>query len=178
MNAARPGLARGLAPWLLLALVVVIADQLSKMRIQAMLRLPGDSLMVADYFNLSLAYNRGAAFSFLNDAGGWQGPLFTGIALVASAAIIWVLAEHWRQRALATALALVLGGAVGNLVDRLRYGHVVDFLDFHWPWLGVLFPGGHFPAFNLADSAITGGAILLVILQVQEVVRTSLRERA
>jgi signal peptidase II len=178
MAAARTSLLRGLAPWLVLAALVVTADQIAKARIQALLAVPGNSLAVTDFFNLSLAYNRGAAFSFLNDAGGWQGPLFSAIALVASGVIVWVLAGHWRQRALASALTLVLGGAVGNLIDRLRFGHVVDFLDFHWSWLGGLFPGGHFPAFNLADSAITGGAILLVLLQLQEILHAAPRGKA
>jgi signal peptidase II len=178
MDTARATAARGVAPWLAMAALIVAADQLAKMRIQALLQVPGNSLEVTGYFNLSLAYNRGAAFSFLNDAGGWQGPLFALIAVAASAVIVWVLADHWRQRLLASALALVLGGAVGNLVDRLRYGHVVDFLDFHWTWLEAVFPGGHFPAFNVADSAITGGAILLVCLQLQEIIRPAPQGKA
>jgi signal peptidase II len=170
MGDSRRALARGLAPWLALAAAVVAADQIAKTQVQALLLAPGNALAVTPYFNLALAYNRGAAFSFLNDASGWQGPLFAAIALAASGIIVWVLAGHWRQRVLASALALVLGGALGNLVDRLRYGHVVDFLDFHWTWLGFLFPGGHFPAFNLADSAITAGAILMVLLQAHEII--------
>jgi len=163
MPALRPVPLRGMLPWLALALVVVLADQASKAWIERLLIVPGNVLQLADYFNLVLAYNRGAAFSFLNDAPGWQGTLFEVIALVASAVIIWLLARNWQQRALAAALALVLGGALGNWVDRVRHGHVIDFLDFHWSWLDILFPGGHFPAFNLADSAITCGAVLLLL---------------
>jgi len=154
---------RGMLPWLALALAVLLADQASKAWIEQLLIVPGTMLQLADYCNLVLAYNRGAAFSFLSDAPGWQGTLFEAIALGASAVIVWLLARNWRQRALATALALVLGGALGNWVDRVRHGHVIDFLDFHWSWLGIVFPGGHFPAFNLADSAITCGAVLLLL---------------
>ena len=171
MSAARPPALRGMLPWLALAAAVAAADQISKAQIQALLALPGDSVSVTPFLNLALAYNRGAAFSFLSSAGGWQGPLFVAIALGASAAIVWVLAGHWQQRVLATALALVLGGALGNLVDRLHHGHVVDFLVFHWPWLAMIFPGGHFPAFNLADSAITCGAGLLIIDELLRVLR-------
>jgi signal peptidase II len=92
--------------------------------------------------------------------------MFVAVALAASALIVWLIAGHWRQRMLAAALALVLGGAVGNLIDRLHHGHVVDFLDFHWSWLEAIFPGGHFPAFNVADSAICCGAGLLIIEEI------------
>lgn len=160
---AAPAALRGMLPWLALAAAVVLVDQYSKGWIQQLLGAPGSALEVTDSFNLVLAYNRGAAFSFLNDAAGWQGPLFQGIALVASGIILWVLARHWQQRVLACALSLVLGGALGNCIDRLRLGHVIDFLDFHWSWLGGIFPGGHFPAFNVADSAITCGAALLLL---------------
>jgi len=158
----RGGALAGMLPWLALAAAVVLADQASKAQVRQALE-PGNAVPVTDYFNLVLAYNRGAAFSFLNDAGGWQGTLFTAIALAASGFMLWLLARHFWQRRLAAALALVLGGALGNVVDRVRLGHVVDFLDFHWSWLGVLFAGGHFPAFNVADSAITCGAALLIV---------------
>ncbi len=173
MSAPRATALRGTLPWLALAAVVVLADQLSKAQVLALLALPGNSMSITPFFNLALAYNRGAAFSFLSGAGGWQGPLFIAIALGASAAIVWALASCWQQRLLALALALVLGGALGNLVDRLRLGHVVDFLDFHWPWLAPLFPGGHFPAFNLADSAITCGAGLLIVVELLRARRQS-----
>lgn len=171
---AAPGRAlRGMVPWLALALAVALADQLVKAQILSVLARPGDGIAVTSYFTLALAYNTGAAFSLLNNAGGWQGPLFVVVALVASGIIVWLIAGHWQERLLATALALVLGGAVGNLVDRLHHGHVVDFLDFHWSWLDVLFPGGHFPAFNLADSAICCGAGLLIFEELRRGLRRS-----
>jgi signal peptidase II len=159
--AAAPAAARPW-PWLALALGVVAADQLSKASIQSALS-AGGWIPVNGYFNLVLAFNRGAAFSFLNGAGGWQGYFFLGVALAASVVIVRLLLRPGNSLALRLALALILGGALGNAVDRIRYGHVVDFLDFHWPWLEPLFPGGHFPAFNLADSAITAGVALLVV---------------
>jgi signal peptidase II len=158
----RPLLGWALLAWLLLAALIVLADQLSKQRIEHAL-VPGGSITVTGYFNLVLAYNRGAAFSFLNDAGGWQGQMFTAIGLGASAFIIWLLARNPHQPRIAAALGLILGGAMGNVIDRLRHGHVIDFLDFHWQWLALLFPGGHFPAFNVADSAISCGAVLLIL---------------
>jgi len=149
-------------PWLALAAIVVLADQLTKAQVQLALE-PGQQVAVTGFLNLVVAYNRGAAFSLLNDANGWQGPLFTLVGCCASAFLIWLLLRHGHQRLFAVSLALVLGGALGNVLDRLRFGHVIDFLDFHWNWLAVLFPGGHFPAFNLADSAICCGAALWVL---------------
>jgi signal peptidase II len=160
--AAHGAAPRQLLPWLALAALVVLGDQASKGRVMEALG-PGGSVPVTGFFNLVLAYNRGAAFSFLNDASGWQGQLFTVIGLGASAFIVWLLLGHAHQRRFCAALGLILGGALGNVIDRLRHGHVVDFLDFHWAWLGVLFPGGHFPAFNVADSAICCGAALLIV---------------
>jgi len=111
---------------------------------------------IAPFFNLVLAHNRGAAFSFLADAGGWQRVLFIGIAVAATAAILFLLAGHSSERLFSAGLALILGGALGNLWDRVALGHVVDFLDFHaFGW--------HFWAFNLADSTITVGAALLIL---------------
>jgi len=162
MRLPRSATLSSVAPWLALAALVVVVDQLTKAQVQLALE-PGHSLEVTGFFNLVLAYNRGAAFSLLNEANGWQGPLFTLVGLAASIFLIAMLARHGHQRLLAASLALVLGGAMGNVLDRLRYGHVVDFLDFHWSWLAVLFPGGHFPAFNLADSAICCGAALWVL---------------
>jgi len=144
-----------IAPWLALALVLALADQASKYAISASLRL-GEVREVAPFFNLVLAHNRGAAFSFLSDAGGWQRALFIGIAVAATAVIVVLLVRHSSERLFSAGLALVLGGALGNLCDRVALGHVVDFLDFHaFGW--------HFWAFNLADSAITVGAALLIL---------------
>ncbi|HXW65530.1 MAG TPA: signal peptidase II [Burkholderiaceae bacterium] len=149
-------------PFLALSALVVFADQLTKALVLQALE-PGRPIVLTGFLNLALAYNRGAAFSLLSDAAGWQGPLFTMIGLGASAFLLWLLVRHGHQRLLAASLALVLGGALGNVLDRLRYGHVVDFLDFHWVWLALVFPGGHFPAFNVADSAICCGAALWIL---------------
>jgi len=143
------------APWLAIAALIVIADQASKSAISASLRL-GEVREITGFFNLVLAHNRGAAFSFLSDAGGWQRLLFIGIAVAATAFIVVMLARHSSERLFSAGLALILGGALGNLWDRIALGHVVDFLDFH-----AL--GWHFWAFNLADSAITVGAGLLIL---------------
>jgi signal peptidase II len=141
--------------WLALSALVIVLDQLSKAWITSHFAF-GESLTVLGIFNLVLAHNTGAAFSFLNDAGGIQRWLFSIIAISASAWIIWLLRKHSAQVLFALALSMILGGALGNLIDRLVYGYVVDFLDFHW---GIY----HFPAFNLADSAITCGAFLLIL---------------
>jgi signal peptidase II len=140
--------------WLLLSSVVVALDQLSKyVVVEKLANLP--PVEVTSFFNLVLVYNRGAAFSFLAGAGGWQREFFTIIALIASAWIIWLLYRYPQQRLFSLALALVLGGAIGNVIDRVMIGAVVDFLDFHaFGW--------HWPAFNVADSAITCGAALLI----------------
>jgi signal peptidase II len=143
------------APWLAISALIVIADQMSKSAISSTLRL-GEVREIAGFFNLVLAHNRGAAFSFLSDAGGWQRLLFIGIAVAATAFIFVMLARHSNERLFSAGLALILGGALGNLWDRIALGHVVDFLDFHaFGW--------HFWAFNLADSAITVGAGLLIL---------------
>ena len=143
-----------LVPWLLLALVVVMIDQVTKVTVERAFAL-GDSVPVTSFFNLVLAYNTGAAFSFLADAGGWQRHFLSLIAAGASIFIIWLLARHGQQKLFSLALSLILGGAVGNLIDRVLYGHVIDFLDFHYA-------GWHWPAFNVADSAIVCGAGLLI----------------
>jgi signal peptidase II len=151
--------------WLALAAGVILADQASKRAVLAQI-LPGEGLAVSANLNLVLAYNRGAAFSFLNGPGVWQGYLFLAIALAASVVIVRLLARPGNAPLFSLALGMILGGALGNAVDRLHFGYVVDFLDFHWDWLGMLFAGGHFPAFNLADSAITGGVMLLIVDEV------------
>jgi signal peptidase II len=141
--------------WFSLSALVIVLDQISKAWITAHFAY-GENLYVFGVFNLVLAHNTGAAFSFLNDAGGIQRWLFSIIAITASVWIIWLLRKHSAQLLFAAALSMILGGALGNLIDRLAYGYVVDFLDFHW---GIY----HFPAFNLADSAITCGAFLLIL---------------
>jgi signal peptidase II len=140
--------------WLGLAAVVIFLDQASKLWISAHF-VYGESLRVLAVFDLVLAHNTGAAFSFLHDAGGIQRWLFSGIAVVASVWIAALLRKHAAETLFALALSLILGGALGNLIDRIAYGHVVDFLAFHWNEY-------YFPAFNIADSAITLGAALLI----------------
>lgn len=142
--------------WLWLSGLIVVLDQASKFAASATLRLY-EPVAVMPYFNLTLLHNEGAAFSFLSQAGGWQRWFFTGLALLVSAVIIvWLRrlskAEVWT----AVGLSLVLGGAVGNVLDRIRFGYVVDFLD-------VYYGAWHWPAFNIADSAITIGAVILVV---------------
>lgn len=148
-------------PWFGLAAAVVILDQLTKWWALAVLEFQRP-IEVLPFFNLTLVFNRGAAFSFLAGAGGWQRLFFIGLALAISVALaVWLVRSGWRRRGLAATLALILGGAVGNVIDRIRFGHVVDFLDFH-------LAGWHWPAFNVADAAITVGAIGLLILSLRE----------
>jgi signal peptidase II len=151
----------GMAPWLGIALVVLLLDQISKISITRLFTY-GESMLVTGYFNLVLAYNKGAAFSFLATQDGWQRYLFSGLGIAAALFIVYLLRKHAGQRMFCWALALILGGAVGNVIDRLLYGHVIDFLDFH---VG----GWHWPAFNVADSAICVGAVLFVIDELRRV---------
>ena len=158
-------------PWLGLAAAIVLLDQLTKQLIVANYQL-GESTYVTDFFNIVRAHNPGAAFSFLASAGGWQRWFFTGIGIVASVFIVWMLRSHPGQKLFAFALACILGGAIGNVIDRVVYGYVVDFLDFHWPFLAGLFHGGHFPSFNVADAGITIGAISLILDEILRVRRS------
>ncbi len=151
-------------PWLAWAVLLVIADQSTKTLILGYYRL-GDATYVTSFFNIVRAHNTGAAFSFLADAGGWQRWLFTGIALATAVFILWQLRAHPGQKLFCFALSSILGGAIGNVVDRLQHGYVVDFLDFH-------LRGWHFPAFNVADCAITVGAACLILDELLRVRRT------
>jgi signal peptidase II len=160
-----------LAAWLGLALAVVLLDQLTKTLVLGEFAL-GDSRTVSSFFNLVRVHNSGAAFSFLASADGWQRWFFVGIGALASGFIVWMLDRHPGQRLFCFAVSMILGGAVGNVIDRLLHGHVVDFLQFHWRWLAPVFPGGYFPAFNLADSAITLGAICLIVDELRRVGRS------
>ncbi len=144
-----------LMAWLGWAAVVLIVDQFTKVLILGYYQL-GDGTPVTSFFNVVRVHNTGAAFSFLASAGGWQRWFFTGIGIVAAVVILWMLKTHAAQKLFAFAMASLLGGAVGNVIDRVLYGYVVDFLDFHWK-------GWHFPAFNVADSAITLGAACLIL---------------
>lgn len=142
-------------PYLLLAAVVIALDQWSKLTVEAKFVFAERLAVIPGFFDLTLAYNKGAAFSFLAGADGWQRWFFSGIALIASGFIAWLLHRHRGERGFSIALGLILGGAIGNLIDRLHAGQVTDFLLFYrGDW--------YFPAFNLADSAITLGAILLI----------------
>jgi signal peptidase II len=143
-----------LRDWLGTAFALVVVDQMVKVLMLQWLR-SGDVIAVTQFFNLVLVYNPGAAFSFLAGASGWQREFFVGVALVASAWIVWMLRRHPERLLFCAALSLILGGAIGNLIDRLWLGAVIDFFDVH-----VL--GYHWPAFNVADSAISIGAVLLV----------------
>lgn len=142
-------------PWLALAAAITLADQATKIVIERVYDY-GDVHPVTGFFNLILTYNRGAAFSFLRDAAGWQRHFFTIVGIAASLFIVYLLARHGTQKLFSFALALIMGGALGNVIDRIVHGHVIDFLDFH-------VAGWHWPAFNLADSAIVTGAALLII---------------
>ena len=152
---------RSILPWLGIAAIVILLDQLSKITISKLL-VYGDSMPVTSFLNLVLAYNPGAAFSFLASESGWQRHLFTAIALGAATYIIYLIYKNRSQRLFCTALALILGGALGNVIDRILYGHVIDFLDF-------FYLHSHFAAFNLADSAITLGATLFIVDELRRV---------
>jgi len=161
----------GLWLWLGLAVLVLLADQLTKTLIIGSFQL-GDSRTLTSYFNLVRVHNSGAAFSFLSSASGWQRWFFVGLGLVATVAIVWMLKRHGSQRLFSFALSMILGGALGNVIDRLLHGHVIDFLQFHWDWLSPVFAGGYFPSFNVADSAITLGAICLILDELLRVQRS------
>ncbi|KFX71629.1 peptidase A8 [Pseudomonas taeanensis MS-3] len=148
----------GRLAWLWLSLLVFVVDQASKFYFDSSLSMYQQIVIIPDYFSWTLAYNTGAAFSFLAGASGWQRWLFAAIAIAVSAVlVVWLKRLKPEETWLAVALALVLGGALGNLVDRVLLGHVVDFILLHWQnrW--------YFPAFNFADAAITLGAILLAL---------------
>jgi signal peptidase II len=169
---ARAGKAgQSLWPWLGLSAAIVLLDQFTKVLIVGNYRL-GDSTPVTNFFNIVRAHNTGAAFSFLAAAGGWQRWLFTAIGVAAAAFIIWMLRSHPGQKLFAFALSCILGGALGNVIDRVWHGYVVDFLDFHWSFLSGMFHGGHFPAFNVADAGITIGAACLILDEILRVRRS------
>jgi len=141
--------------WLWLSLLALVLDQGSKLAIAGSMKLY-ESIQIMPFFKLTYVHNTGAAFSFLSEAGGWQRWFFAGLALVISVVIaVWLTRLKKHETLLAVALALVLGGAVGNLIDRLAYGYVIDFLD-------VYYESWHWPAFNIADSAITLGVVLML----------------
>ncbi|MBL8513212.1 MAG: lipoprotein signal peptidase [Betaproteobacteria bacterium] len=141
--------------WLVWSAIVVALDQLTKQVITAHFHY-GEVKFITSWFNLVLAHNTGAAFSFLANAGGWQRGFFVTVTIVITGVLLWMLRDHKGNRWLALALALVIGGAIGNLIDRVLYGYVVDFVQWHAA-------GYYWPAFNVADSAISLGAVMLVI---------------
>jgi signal peptidase II len=159
-EARRPSL----LPWLAIAAVVIGLDQWTKALVIDAFEL-GDSRTVTPFFNLVRWHNTGAAFSFLADAAGWQRWFFIVLGFAATGFIVWMLLRHGGERLFSLALALILGGALGNVIDRLLHGYVVDFIQVHWR-------GAYFPSFNVADSAITVGAVLLIADEVLRIRRT------
>lgn len=158
--------------WLGISAIWVLLDQITKVLILRNFKL-GDAVYVTDFFNIVRAHNTGAAFSFLADAGGWQRWIFIGISVAVVIFIIVMLRSHPGQKLFSFALSSILAGAVGNnLIDRPLHGYVVDFLDFHWDFLARVFPGGHFPAFNVADTAISLGAAALILDEILRVRRS------
>jgi signal peptidase II len=167
---SKGGASPGVLPWLGIAAIIILLDQFTKVLIVGSMQL-GDSKEVWSFFNIVRAHNTGAAFSFLAHAGGWQRWFFVGLGTAATAFIVYMLKQHGGQRLFSWALTLILGGAIGNVIDRLVHGYVVDFLDFHWAFLSPMFPAGHFPAFNVADCGITIGAALLILDELRRVRR-------
>jgi signal peptidase II len=151
-----------LALWLGLAALVIVADQVTKTLILNAFQ-HGDVRPVTDFFNLVRVHNTGAAFSFLAGASGWQRWFFIGLGLAATAFIVWMLKKHPEQKLFCFAVTMIMGGALGNVIDRALHGYVVDFLQFRFGVLEPIFRDGYFPSFNLADSAITLGAVLLIV---------------
>ncbi len=161
----------GLLLWLGLAAIVILADQVTKTLIVGWFQL-GEVRPVTGFFNLVRAHNPGAAFSFMADAAGWQRWFFIIVGLLASGFIVWMIRSYPAQKLFCFSVSLIMGGALGNVIDRLLHGYVVDFLQFRFALLEPLFRGGYFPSFNVADSAITLGAVLLVVDELQRVRRT------
>jgi signal peptidase II len=152
-------------PWLAVALAVFLLDQFTKVLILGYYKL-GDTTYVTSFFNVVRAHNTGAAFSFLAAASGWQRWFFTAVGIAAAVFIIWLLRRHAGQKLFSFALACILGGALGNVFDRLVHGYVVDFIQVHWN------NAYYFPAFNIADSAITIGAACLILDELLRVRRS------
>jgi signal peptidase II len=152
-----------LASWLGIAAIIILLDQLSKITIGKLFH-EGDLYRLTSFFDLTLWYNPGAAFNFLAAESGWQRYALTALGLIAALSIVYLLQRNAGKRLFCWALALILGGAIGNVIDRVLYGKVIDFLLFHWGrW--------SFPAFNVADSAITVGAVLFVLDELRRVNR-------
>ncbi|WP_338848878.1 signal peptidase II [Massilia sp. W12] len=160
---AKTGANNRLLPWLGIAAIIILLDQITKITVFKTMS-EGQVIPITSFFNLRFVYNPGAAFSFLANAGGWQRWFFTVLGVVAAIYITWLLARAGGQRLFCWAMSLILGGAIGNVIDRIAYGKVVDFLDFHYQ-------GMSWPAFNLADSAICVGAVLFIVDEFRRVQR-------
>ncbi len=157
--------------WLALALLIIVLDQLSKILILGRFDL-SEGIRITSFFNLVRVHNTGAAFSFLAHADGWQRWFFIGLGVAASGLFLWMLNQHRQQKLFAFSLSMLLGGALGNVIDRIWHGYVVDFLQFRFGFLELFFPGGYFPSFNVADMAITAGAIGLILDELLRVRRS------
>jgi signal peptidase II len=154
---------RNLWPWLALALAIILLDQFTKTLILGYFQY-GESRYVTSFFNVVRVHNTGAAFSFLAGASGWQRWFFIGLGLTATLFMTWLIYQHHAQRMFSLALSLIMGGALGNVIDRMLHGYVVDFIQVHgWGW--------YFPSFNVADSAISIGAVLLILDELLRVKR-------
>ena len=164
MAIARAARSPGLLPWLGTAAIVVLLDQITKTLIQRSFEL-GETHGVTPFFNVVRWHNTGAAFNFLAQAAGWQRWFFVGLGLAATAFIVWMLVRHGGNRLFSAALSLILGGALGNVIDRVLHGYVIDFIQVHWR-------DAYFPSFNVADSAITVGAGLLILDELLRVRRS------
>jgi signal peptidase II len=171
MRGRGAGGTRALALWLALAVAVILADQFTKTLILGWFQL-GDVRPVTDFFNLVRVHNTGAAFSFLAGASGWQRWFFIVLGIVVSGFIVWMIRSHPQERLFCFAVTMIMGGALGNVVDRLLHGYVVDFLQFRLSVLEPIFHGGYFPSFNIADMAITLGAVCLILDEILRVRRS------
>ena len=156
------GTSTSLAPWLLLSAIIILLDQITKIAVEKRFSFAERLSVIEGFFDLTLVYNKGAAFSFLASAGGWQRWFFIGLGTVAAIFLIYLLVKHASQRLFCFGLAMILGGAIGNVIDRVWRGQVVDFLL-------VFYQGFYWPAFNVADSAITIGAACLIIDEIRRV---------
>lgn len=146
-------------------MIVILLDQASKIAIERVFAFGQRQPIIAGFFDLTLLYNKGAAFSFLAGAGGWQREFFIAIGVGAALLMLWLIGRHATQRLFVLSLALILGGALGNVIDRIVHGHVIDFLLVYWKdW--------YWPAFNVADSAIVVGAGLLILDELMRVRRS------
>lgn len=156
------GTSTSLAPWLLLSAIIILLDQITKIAVEKRFSFAERLSVIEGFFDLTLVYNKGAAFSFLASAGGWQRWFFIGLGTVAAIFLTYLLVKHASQRLFCFGLAMILGGAIGNVIDRVWRGQVVDFLL-------VFYQGFYWPAFNVADSAITIGAACLIIDEIRRV---------